>query len=434
MVLLVAAHVSLLLLFDLGGHRWAALSILTGAFAALWWAVRRLPPETPAGLLLAVAAILRVLLLPLPPTLSNDALRYLWDGRVAAAGYDPYALPPDAAELAFLRDGLWQELHHRDVSTVYPPLALGVFTLASVVPVEPALQLVFLKTLFAMADLAACGGLVYLARRRGLPVTRVAWYAWNPLVVLEVAGMGHVDALGSALAVAAVCTLLSRPAVSGLAAAGGVLAKLVPLLALPLWVRAASRPRRFAAVALAVIGLTLVLPVAVRGVPPGLVRYGVSWEFNGPLYEPLWRVFSAVGTPDVVSSVLDRVKDWTELYEPVNRLYPLNYPQLHAKLLLAMGLGVLWLVSWRWRDPVAGSGRLFGGMLLLSATVYPWYLLWALPWAALCRQPAWLLLSALLPWTYLAQGTGLALWPWLFAGIWIPFSFVLVSFPRWSST
>ena len=33
--------------------------------------------------------------------------------------------------------------------------------------------------------------------------------------------------------------------------------------------------------------------------PPGLVRYAVSWEFNGPLFEPLWRLLDAVGAPGI---------------------------------------------------------------------------------------------------------------------------------------
>lgn len=432
-MVLVSAHAWLLLLFDLSAHRWAGLLAITVAFGALWLATRWWPPATTATFVLGVALALRALLLPLPPTLSNDVLRYLWDGRVVASGHDPYSLPPDAPELASLRDDLWQELHHRDVPTVYPPLAMGIFTLVAAVPVASAIQLFLLKTVFAVADLAACAGLVYLARRRALPLVNVAWYAWNPLVVLEVAGMGHVDALGSALAVVTVFLLLRRPASAGLAAAGGALAKLVPLLALPLWARSAKHPGRFLAAAL--LTLTLVVPalLAIGGPPPGLVRYGVSWEFNGPVYEPLWRVLDAAGSDVGAARLLDHAKQLTGRHDAINRLYPFNYPRLHAKLLLAAGLALLWLASWRWRDPVAGSGRLFGGMLLLSATFYPWYLIWVLPWAALCRQRAWLALSALLPWTYLAQDTGLSLWPWLFAAVWVPFALLLRRYPQWSS-
>ena len=94
--------------------------------------------------------------------------------------------------------------------------------------------------------MVGCVFLFGLARRRGIPRYRVVWYAWNPLVIMEVAGMGHVDALGVAAVIAAVLLARSRgPATarSALAASFGVLAKLVPLLAVPMWARQSGRRR-----------------------------------------------------------------------------------------------------------------------------------------------------------------------------------------------
>ena len=39
------------------------------------------------------------------------------------------------------------------------------------------------------------------------------------------------------------------------------------------------------------------------------MRYGVSWEFNGPLFEPLWRLLDSVGLPAAAHAGLDRLKD-----------------------------------------------------------------------------------------------------------------------------
>jgi len=84
------------------------------------------------------------------------------------------------------------------------------------------------------------------------------------------------------------------------------------------------------------------------------------------------------------------------------------------------------------KDPVAGTGRLFGGLLICSATVYPWYLLSVLPWAALGRHRAWLALSALIQLSYLSQMTAVAHLPWVFLAIWVPF-FWLLARSRWST-
>src|SRR4029077_8073203 len=118
---------------------------------------------------------------------------------------------------------------------------------------------------------------------------------WNPLVTLEVAGMGHVDALGVAAVVAGVLFLLSPPEKtregqqgpqgrqgqqekSGFPgrlaawAAAGALAKLVPLAAFPMWARQTGRPWRFLGLAGGLVALALApVVIASRGVPPGLV-------------------------------------------------------------------------------------------------------------------------------------------------------------------
>ncbi len=204
----MAAHVGLLLIFDLSHHPVLTLGLLASAFVGLAFAARRLEAVAhPGAVILLGACLLRLLLLPLPATLSDDALRYLWDGKVARAGWNPYALPPAAPELAPLRDATWRRLPHRDVPTVYPPLAITGFSIATLLP----FPLLSWKILATAADLGACALLLRLARRRGLPPGRAAWYAWNPLVALEVAGMGHVDALGVAAVVGAVLCLTPPP-------------------------------------------------------------------------------------------------------------------------------------------------------------------------------------------------------------------------------
>lgn len=433
--------------------------------------------DQPGAAALGRAILLAALLLRLPllfaaPTLSNDVWRYLWDGRVVASGANPYVLAPDAAELTPLRDDLWQRLDHRGVATVYPPLSLAAFSISAASP----WPLLTWKGLLTAAELAGCALLLALARRRGTPLARVAWYAWNPLVALEVAGMGHVDGLAVAPMVAAVLWLTARrtevageihddglrPRLSALAAAAGVLVKLGPLVALPLWARfsadvragagdgmGAGRWRRGTrylgiAVAVSAAGLLPVL-IATGGVPPGLTTYGVSWEFNGPLYEPLWRLLDVAGADHAAARAADAAKAATGWHDGINRAYPFLYPQFLAKLLLAAAAA--WVVACvslgrgltgrrlgvgngppapglAGEDAASATGRLFGGLLLCSATVYPWYLLWVLPWAALDRHRPWLLASALAPVVYLATaGAGEAATaagePDLFPGLWL---------------
>ena len=408
------------------------MGLLAVAFAALAWTVfGPVRVRLSGAWVLGVAVVLRLLLLPLPATLSDDVLRYVWDGEVVTAGFNPYALTPDADALSDLRDADWEVMPHRDVEAVYPPLALGFFSIAAALP-QPLLAW---KVLLVVCELLGCAILARLAALFGIGARRVALYAWNPLVSLEVAGMGHVDALGVTLVLATVWAVVEGRRWAPLAAAGGVLVKLVPILALPIWARRAPRPVLFAGICLMVVALGLVpVLLATGGVPPGWVRMGVSWEFNGPIYEPLWRTLDGVGLDHGVKSFFDAMKSLTGAHELWNRFYPWVYPQLLAKGLLA---GLLAWLLWRiWRRPEVGpgegTGRTFAALVLCSATIYPWYLLWMLPWAALGLQRAWLALSALILLSYLPQVTTLPLMPAIFAAIWVPFFFLLWRHPSWS--
>ena len=423
----MAVNIGLLFVFDLAHHLALTLALLGAAFLGLLFVARRLEAASVplGGAVLLGALLLRLPLLPLPPTLSDDVLRYLWDGKVAAAGLNPYALAPAAERLAPLRDETWRRLPHTHVPTVYPPLSIAAFSISSRLP----FPMLSWKVIITAADLLGCWLLLELARRLGAPEGRTVWYAWNPLVALEGAGMGHVDILGVAAAVGAVLWLVSRRSLGGAAAwgAAGVLTKLVPLPAFPMWARQSGRPARFLAMAGGLVALAgLPVLTATGGIPPGLLIYGKSWEFNGPLFEPLWRLLDRIDAAPALARGLDQVKGWTGLHEELNVLYPYLYPQFLAKVALAGGIAAAVALSLREKEPLDGTGRLFGRALLCSATFYPWYLLWVLPWAALRRDAAWLALSALILLAYLPQRAGVELWPWVYVGIWGPFFVILI--------
>ena len=87
--LLVAGHAGLLATYRL--DRYPGLTLVLLAISFIGWVVvgtalaRRTAPS--ALTILGVALLLRALVLPLPPALSDDVLRYLWDGKVVAAGF-----------------------------------------------------------------------------------------------------------------------------------------------------------------------------------------------------------------------------------------------------------------------------------------------------------------------------------------------------------
>jgi hypothetical protein len=398
------------------------------AWAVALWRLRS--AALPASSILLVATLLRLLALPLPPSLSDDVYRYVWDGQVTRAGYNPYTVAPDDERLADLRDSRWQSVAHRDVETVYPPLALALFSIASALP-RPVLAL---KTLLTLIDLSACLLLVRLARARGVPTGRTTAYAWSPLVVVEVAGMGHVDALVVAPVLGGLLLLgaagprsgdrgagVRESALAGAGVALGGLAKLFPLLLLPAWTRIARRPKALigACLVTTVLGFAYFLP-GLSGVPPGLARYAVSWEFNGPIFEPLWRLLEVAKVDEGLHRLVNQASGLFGSASPWDSLHRWIYPQLIAKAILGGALLAVVLASSRWRDPVVATLRVFGAVILCSATVYPWYLLGVLAVAAVLGRASWWVLAGTAPFSYLSRLAGIPLLPWIYLLVWAP--------------
>ena len=79
--------------------------------------------------ILVGAVAMRLALLFVEPYLSTDIYRYIWDGRVQAAGINPYRYVPSAPEIANLRDAaIFPNINRADYAvTIYPPTAQAIF-------------------------------------------------------------------------------------------------------------------------------------------------------------------------------------------------------------------------------------------------------------------------------------------------------------------
>jgi hypothetical protein len=232
--------------------KWRLL-VLIGAcwagFALAAAALLRTPPRAAVRLLLLGAMALQAVALTAGPQLTDDYFRYAWDGRVQAAGIDPYRYPPVDPALAPLRDA-WlfppscrdavpvpcTRLNHPTSPTIYPPVAQAWFRLVHELTAPlgpdgggaPSLQVAA-----ALLALAGTGALLLVLRRHGDPRRAVLW-AWCPTVVLEAGNNAHVDVLAAVLVIGAMgLAVARRPVGAGLVIGAAIAAKLLPVLALP---------------------------------------------------------------------------------------------------------------------------------------------------------------------------------------------------------
>ena len=177
------------------------IAVLPYAFAAA--VVLRFGAEQDAAtarratlLILAVAAVLRLMLVFLPPD-SSDIYRYVWDGRVQAAGINPYRFIPADPALAGLRDAaVYPNINRAGYApTIYPPAAQMIYAAAGLV----GGGVTTVKLIMVGFEAVTIAALLALLARRGISSTRVLLYAWHPLPLFEFAGSGHIDAAAIAL-------------------------------------------------------------------------------------------------------------------------------------------------------------------------------------------------------------------------------------------
>lgn len=323
----------------------ALIGVAGAAYAAMLARIWN-EDRAPRGLLTAAFALAVAFRLPLaasPVGPDNDMMRYIWDGRVQILGYNPYLVLPADPAMAGTHTDETRMMPSGRTRTPYPPGAQLFFRL--VVGLHDSSRAM-------KAALVACDLLTIVVLWRWLAITgRREWlalaYAWNPLVVLEVAHSGHIDALGALWIVASAFWLArQRTALASIAFVLAVATKLLPIVLAPLYWR---RVRLRDAVAGAVLFALLYLPFTYGStVPLGAVPNVVAHiRFNGPLF----RAIAGFVTPQ-------------------------------GAALVAVALGLLAAASARWRlepdDPAAWAWPM-AIAVACAPVVYPWYLLYLTP-------------------------------------------------------
>ena len=291
---------------------------------------------------LVLAALWHLQFLRLPPGPDDDIHRYVWDGRLQRLGYNPYLVVPSDPAVRGLHTTETRNLNNPDLPSPYPAGAQLFFRVVTAIH-ESTFAL---KVTFVACDLLIIVVLLDVLRREKRGAHLVLAYAWSPLLAIEVAGSGHVDILGALLLLISFAALgRGWRAIAAVGLGLAVAVKFVPIVLLPLyWKRVRTRD---AVLAAAVVGL-LYVPFLNHGFPIGsLGTYVNRFSFNDPVFANIERV----APPQIVAG-------------------------------LAMLAGFL-TASWMRRRSADWSSDAFAwpmaASLLCAPVVYPWYLLWPLP-------------------------------------------------------
>ncbi len=268
-----------------------AFAVLFAAFGCLvkWYSDQ-------SKWLLGAALLFRVLFLFAVPALSDDFYRFLWDGRLSLEGINPFLYTPRQ----LVQSGwgandpvtslLFGRMNSPDYYTVYPPVLQSVFLVAApFASFSPLGGVVVLRLCILVAEGFSIRLLTQLLAAYGLPPGRVLLYALNPLVIVELAGNVHFEALMIVFLLAFLWALHRngvRRAALFLALSAGV--KLLPLLFLPLvlagkgW-KTTLQPGAWMAFCFGLCWLPFLSPGLVH-IFSSLNLYFQTFEFNAGVY------------------------------------------------------------------------------------------------------------------------------------------------------
>ncbi len=197
-----------------GDNAFIALAITAGVltFVATGLA-ERAPADRALWLIFGVGIALRAYVLMFDPLLSSDIYRYVWDGRVQAAGINPYRYVPADQALALLRDGaIFPHINRAATAvTIYPPVAQFFFLIVTRI----GENVTVMRLALLGCEAASVTLIMLLLRQINRPLTRVVAYLWHPLPVWEIANSGHVDALMVALMLLGLWIALTGHALKG---------------------------------------------------------------------------------------------------------------------------------------------------------------------------------------------------------------------------
>jgi uncharacterized membrane protein len=330
---------------------WAGFAAYLGAL----WQAPRLGSRIVWGTIVVLVTAFAIA----PVLLSHDVYSYVDYARLGVRhGLDPYVHLPAAAP----GDPAYPHVTWTEATSAYGPLfTLLTYPLAWL-PVGVAVAV--LKALAALSVLGIAVLTARIASSRGVdPLRAAAFVALNPLVLVHVIGGAHNDALTMLLATLAVATILSdRELSGGVALVAAIATKLSAAVIAPFALVGTRQPKRLLAGAFAAALLTATV---------AYLAFGWDWLHGFGLAGENQSRTSHMSIPITAA-----------------RLTGLDAGGVRLAAALLFAALVLYLLVWtaRGNDWIRAAAWTTFALLMATAWLLPWYLLWPLPLVAISRD------------------------------------------------
>jgi hypothetical protein len=372
--------------------------------------------------------IFRIVLIPSEPFLSDDIFRYLWDGKIVAAGINPYKFAPTDIHLLEYRDEIvYPNINFPGIATSYPPVSQFMFLLNNwlggsvlswklmLLTVEIFLVLIILK----------------LLPKFGLGQNRLLIYFFNPLLIIETYSSGHLEIIGVFFFWLAVYLFYKNfDWNSVIVIALSIMTKFIPLISgIPFLIK-----KFYRRTSLLILTCTLLLiPFMFSGIVPlpGLFSYLNRWEFNGGIYQLTTSLMKLLDVKEY-QWMVQNLSGHLEIFYINHALYYKVFVLFILVVVLIDQLNKLRATSrFRSINFIQRSFILTAVFLLLTPTLHPWYLIWIIPFLIFIPNWSWIGLTLLIQISYfvLKDFALISEWKeslWVLLAQYVPFYLVLI--------
>ena len=259
---------------------------------------------------LGLAILFRLVFLFSIPELSDDYFRFIWDGLLSLNGINPflelpsYYMEQGLNQVKGLDASLYHSLNSPNYFTIYPPVnqltfAIGAFGFKLN---GYGFGVTLMRLVILLGEGLTVFYLIKICKHLGVSTKNVLLYALNPLIIVELVGNLHFEALMISFLCMAIYYLLKQKYdLSAVLFALAVNTKLLPLMFLPLFWNYIGW-KKSVRYYLIVGGLTIIFFMPFLSVEmlshlsKSVNLYFKSFEFNASLYYLIrWIGFQLVG-------------------------------------------------------------------------------------------------------------------------------------------
>ena len=289
--------------------------VYTLLFIGYLWIYQKAQSTKQVDAAIYASILFRLSLLLAIPNLSDDFYRFIWDGHLFNAGISPFSqLPSDLITNSSPPPGIEEELYKKLNSpgyfTVYPPLNQVIFWLSTYLfPTSISGSVLVMRVFILAAEFGTINLMRKLLRANQMPENNALLYALNPLVIIELTGNLHFEALVILFLIWSLFALYRTKLVAAAVTLGlSIGSKLVPLIFLPLLLKRLSLKKLsifygVVAVALLILFAPLLFdPSFISGMSHSLSLYFQKFEFNASIYYVIREIGFAVKGYNIIAT------------------------------------------------------------------------------------------------------------------------------------